>query len=130
MEKKDFPSRNQAITKALRFIHKNYGDPHLNVREIAGHVGMKEKSFLNLFRREMKTNPMKFLTSVRIKNSKDYLEKSDLSFKEIAIKMGFRDYLTYRNYFRKIEGMAPDEFRKRINYTRVIKMKEESTIYD
>jgi transcriptional regulator GlxA family with amidase domain len=87
------------IVRAALFIHRNFSDSHLTIKQVARHVGMEEDDFYNLFRKEVKITPMKFLAQVRVHKSKFYLQEPDLSIYKVASHSGFKNYDSFRMHF-------------------------------
>ena len=128
MLRKEFSSQKtpkiskEEIVEAVHFIYKNFENPELNIREIAEHLEMEEGAVRSLFRKKMRTTPVKFIAEVRIQKSKTLLEEDTHSMAEIARKSGFRNQDQFRMYFLKLVGMPPHDFRQILRYKRVIDM--------
>ena len=73
-----------------------------------------ERTYLgHLFTRVMGTTPIKYLTSVRIRKSKELLRFTDYTLAEIAEQVGFSSEQYISRVFKSIEGIPPREYRKR-----------------
>jgi transcriptional regulator GlxA family with amidase domain len=113
------------IVRAVLFIHRNFCDTKLTTLRVAIHVGMDEDDFYNLFRKEMKITPMKFLTRVRVYKSKSYLKEPELSVYEVASQSGFRNYDSFRMHFQRREGITPVKYRRKNIYKNILDTKEK-----
>lgn len=47
-----------------------------------------------------------------VANAKILLAQRDISIKEIAAELNFRDQLTFSRYFKSCTGMSPKEYRE------------------
>ena len=73
-----------------------------------------ERTYLgHLFARAMGTTPIKYLTSIRIRKSKELLRFTDYTLAEIAEQVGFSSEQYISRVFKAIEGIPPREYRKR-----------------
>ena len=103
---------NAYIRKARFFIAENYGK-HLELAQVARHVGLSPSYFSSLFRETVGVSFREYLNRVRVEESKHLLLSTDYSLADIAVAMGFPDQSYYCKKFKKIVGMTPGKYRAR-----------------
>jgi two-component system, response regulator YesN len=105
--------RHTAVfTKAKEFIWKNYSQ-EISLKRLAEAVGINPCYLSHLFRKEMGTSFLQYLTSVRISIAKTLLKQTTMSIMEICLEVGYQDPSHFAKIFGKKEGIHPTEFRKR-----------------
>jgi YesN/AraC family two-component response regulator len=68
-------------------------------------------SYLSLlFKEVMGVHFQEYLSSVRIRNAKDYLTSGRYSIAKVAEKTGYTNRFYFSRAFKKIEGLTPTEF--------------------
>jgi YesN/AraC family two-component response regulator len=68
-------------------------------------------SYLSLlFKEVMGVHFQEYLSSVRIRNAKDYLTSGRYSIAKVAEKAGYTNRFYFSRAFKKIEGLTPTEF--------------------
>ena len=113
------------VMKAIQIMQKIFAtNPHLTTRKIARSVGMAEAPFHILFKKEMKITPMTFLTLVRIQRAKTFLNNTSLSFREVALRSGFKNYNSFPKHFQRLEGMSPTQYLKMAFYRKFLEMRK------
>jgi AraC family transcriptional regulator, melibiose operon regulatory protein len=105
------------IKDAIGYMNENYHE-ELTVEGIAEHVSLNVSYFHKIFKQVTGETPMDYLNNIRISKARMLLEKSNIPVIEICSFVGFnsRQYFTYT--FKKQMGMAPVEYRKRVESKR------------
>lgn len=105
--------RHTAVfTKAKQYIWKNYNQ-ELSLKKLAGAVGISPYYLSHLFRKEMGTSYLEYLTSVRVSIAKTLLKQTSMSIMEICLEVGYQDPSHFAKIFGKKVGLQPTEFRKK-----------------
>lgn len=108
------PQREQEkrrIIKAARdFIATNYPLP-VSVEDIAEASNVSRTTLFRVFKSELNTTPVDYLTAYRIAQAKTLLSETDLSITAVARSTGYEDNLYFSRVFRKITGTTPTEYR-------------------
>ncbi len=103
------------VERALSFMDANYSYD-ISINQIANYAGLSRTHFTMRFKDEVGYSPLKHLLKMRLKQAKYYLCNSGLAILEIAHSTGFQDPQYFSRFFKKCEGMTPQEFR-RLNST-------------
>lgn len=111
-----YQSRNirhtTVFTKAKQYIWKNYNQ-EMSLKKLAEAVGMSPYYLSHLFRKEMGTSFLDYLTSVRISVAKNLLKQTNMSVMDICLEVGYQDPSHFAKVFAKRVGAQPTEFRKK-----------------
>ena len=100
----DFPLGNEADA--------SFAGCYFSIPELAAMSNTSKATLNRLFRKYLNTSPQAYLNSLRMENAKNLIRRGNLSFKEIAEQLGFRNSLYFSTSFKKYTGVAPSEFRK------------------
>ena len=111
-----YQSRNirhtAVFTKVKQYIWKNYSQ-EISLKTLAEAVGMSPYYLSHLFRKEMGTSFLDYLTSVRISVAKNLLKQTGMSVMDICLEVGYQDPSHFAKVFGKRVGVQPTEFRKK-----------------
>ena len=99
------------IIKAARdFIATNYPMP-VSVEDIAEAANVSRTTLFRVFKSELNTSPVDYITAFRIMQAKILLSETDLSVTAVARSSGYEDNLYFSRVFRKSTGVTPTEYR-------------------
>jgi LacI family transcriptional regulator len=107
-----YASRDENITNALDFIHKNI-DQNLLVDQIVKEVPMSRRSLEKRFVEVTGLPIYKYILKLRIEKLAQKLVNSELSVFEIALEMGLPDSKNISRQFRQIMDCTPLEYRRK-----------------
>jgi transcriptional regulator GlxA family with amidase domain len=83
------------------------------VASLAERIHMSERNLARTFTKECGVTPMTFLNNARIDAARRYLEASDLSLRDIALRCGFDGTDGFRRtFFRRLQ-INPSDYRDR-----------------
>ena len=103
------PARTHLAT-AIAYINSEYNNCDLSLKETAKRVYLSPYYVSHLFRDEMGTTFVDYLTRVRIDHAKTLLLEG-ISSEETAEKVGFKDVSYFNRTFKKYVGVTPAKFR-------------------
>jgi AraC-like DNA-binding protein len=99
--------------RAVAFIVRNC-DHRILLAQAAREAGMSVSCFARTFLREMEETFVPYVNKLRVAKAIRFLEESDLSMSEIAFESGFTNQYHFTRVFKKLAGIPPREFRKRL----------------
>ena len=105
-EKQDKPD------SAVQYISENYMNANLSVAQVAQKMGYDTKYFSRLFKQKVGMTFTTYVNRLRIMKACEYLEKTDMSLKEIAAMTGFTDPLYFSRRFSQLILSSPSRYRK------------------
>jgi len=82
---------------------------------LAAKVGMSERNFARVFRREVGLPPARYVEDARVRTARVLLEEQDGTTGAIARRCGFGTAETMRRAFARHVGVAPDHYRARFS---------------
>lgn len=108
--------RNQVpseyVRNAVRFIQQHYRQCNLTLQDIADHINISASHLRNIFKEEIGTNPISFLTAHRIEMAKSKLADPFCKIYEVANDVGYAEYAHFSRVFKKYTRFSPTEYRK------------------
>ena len=110
--------RTQFYTnEAITFISSNYSFP-ITVEDMANQLNLDRIYFGKIFKETMGQSPQEFLIRYRMSKAAELLKTTDLSVKDISIKVGYPNQLHFSRAFKNIYGLSPRSYRQN---TKIIK---------
>ena len=99
-------------------ILKKYLDENterkVNLDEICQQVSRSKPHLIRLFKKYTGSTPYDYLMKKRNDHAKLMLSHSTMPIKEIAGKLQFSDQYYFSNYFKKVTGGSPSEFKRHV----------------
>lgn len=89
-------------------------DERLTLATLADQAFLSPFHFQRTFFRVYGETPHEFLTRQRIDLAKKLLAENQLSISEICIAVGFQSLGTFSDRFRRLTGLSPTEYRRRL----------------
>jgi transcriptional regulator GlxA family with amidase domain len=105
---------DETIIKIQEYIEQHYADK-LSVQQIAGIFNLSRRSFERRFKNATRNTVVEYIQHVKIEATKKQLETGRKSIEEVMIDVGYSDAKTFRDVFKKITGMTPNEYRNKYN---------------
>ena len=108
----DSEKQNQ-IKTMLSYIHRNYSEK-ITLAKIAMEASISTRKANRIFQEVIRQTPFEYLMHYRLSQSRELLEKSDLSITEISYRCGFTDSTYMGKQFRKVYGQTPMQYRRKV----------------
>ena len=105
------------IAKCQEWIARHY-DEDSPVATMARLSGLSERSFKRRFARATGMSPIEYVHTLRVEESKQILETSDLPIEAVACEVGYEDASFFGRLFRRNVGLTPAQYRKRFGSLR------------
>ncbi len=103
---------SDAADKIIGYLHENYSGNITNSR--LAELFHYHPNYMNsLIRAKTGMSLRRYLLNIRISKAVTLLETTNLSVTQIAQEVGFCDISYFSNYFKKITGRSPKEFRNK-----------------
>ncbi len=104
--------KDQRLSAAIRAMHADLAHPW-TVATLAREAGLSRSSFAAAFKSVTGATPLDYLTSWRMYRAKVLLCTGDLQLMEIAERVGYVTDTALSRVFRRHQGVAPGEWRRR-----------------
>jgi two-component system response regulator YesN len=102
-------SQNQTIIKALDYISENYSKD-FGLNELADMAKVTPSYLSLLFKEEVGTSFIKYLTQFRIKQAKELLLRGE-KVAYVSQAVGYSNYRYFCELFKRYEGKTPSEYK-------------------
>src|SRR5882724_9096538 len=103
---------DRAVLKAQEWVHMRDGRG-VSLAAMATAAGLERRTLLRRFASATGMTPIEYCRAVRIARARELLEGGDISQKQIAQSLGYKDVASFARAFRKAVGSAPGAYRKR-----------------
>ncbi len=109
------PTKNyfKKIKSSILYMSNNYANPNLTIKEIAEMSEYSYTYFTKAFTKYMHDTPVDHLNKLRLSKAKELMKDKNLSFKEIAIRCGFKNASSFTESFKRIIGILPKEYKNK-----------------
>lgn len=112
-------SDDALIARCQEWIAEHY-DQTAPVAAMARLSGLAERSFKRRFARATGMSPLEYVHTLRLEESKQMLEASDLPVEAVAEQAGYEDASFFSRLFRRRVGLTPAQYRKRFRALRQV----------
>lgn len=109
MEMENVECGNRVIKQLLQYINENF-HRDIGLTELAEMAGMNPAYLSILFKEEVGTSYVKYLTELRIKKAKMLLQKGH-KVMDVSTMVGYNNYRYFTEIFKKHVGQTPNEFK-------------------
>ncbi len=87
---------------------------NISVSTLSKKVGVSEKHLTQTFKSAYGCTPKQYQIMSLIKYADFLLDDTSMSIKEIAIKLSYPDQYSFSKQYRKIKGMSPLQYRRKV----------------
>ena len=109
----DHAGDSDFVNKAESFLKQHLLEK-TNLPHLARHLNMSDSGFSHRFKREIGATPFQIMTSMKIEHTKALLVRGH-PLKIIADELGFCDEFHLSKVFKRVEGIAPREYLRRMH---------------
>ena len=111
--------RNGTLPRAKLRAVVEYIEEHLDsgptLEQMAAIARLSPNYFAWQFKRATGLPPHQYVLDRRVERAKQFLQTgSDISLAEVAAKAGFSDQSQFSHHFKRLIGVTPGQFRKRV----------------
>lgn len=104
------------VLLAKNFIDSNYYNESISLQSISDKLNVSTAYLSKLLKKEEGISFIDYLTQIRIKKALQLMKDPKLKIYEIAEKVGYNDQHYFSTAFKRVIGMSPIEYRRRINH--------------
>ena len=108
---------NQSIVKLNRIVTERLADT-VTLQDVAKVLGERPSAITKRLQRKFGMSFTEYVGRMRADKAKDLLRRTNLRVIEVARRVGLNDAGNFSKLFRKHEGIAPTEYRKRFGRSR------------
>jgi len=103
------------VTKAIDYVHENYGNKDLTVESMCSYLGISSAYFSTVFKRETGKTFINYLTDVRMDRAVRMLLDENEKTYVIAEAVGYSDPNYFSYAFKKKFGVSPSRYKTQQN---------------
>ena len=104
--------KSNYVDLAINYMNLNYAK-NISIELLSRIVGVDRTYFYRLFKESTKISPKEYLSNLRVEKAKMLLCNSNMNIKEIALSVGFSNYLSFERVFKEKSGVNPTIYRKK-----------------
>lgn len=105
---------DEPVIKAQEFIEQHFQDK-ITVDQLADRFAMGRRSLERRFKKATANTVNEYIQRVKIEAAKKGFETTRKNISEVMYDVGYSDIKAFRNTFRKITGLSPNEYRNKYN---------------
>ncbi|OBZ19007.1 hypothetical protein A8L34_05535 [Bacillus sp. FJAT-27264] len=106
--------RRSATQQAMDYINQHFSDSELSLEKVLEPLDISTTYFYHLLMEETGMSYIAYLTNVRMEHAKALLTDTSLKTYEVGQRCGYPDYSHFTKRFKRMIGLSPSEFRKRM----------------
>lgn len=104
---------NDPVAKSINFMLEHL-TRKLKLNEIAAETGVSASHFSRLFLTRIGHSPIDYFIQLKVQRACRLLDNSGWMIADVARELGFDDQFYFSRVFRKVMGMSPAEYKKRV----------------
>lgn len=115
INRKENPT-NEIVPKKVKHIVEYISaniDKKLEVEELIQNTSWTKRHLTRVFMQYLKISPYQYILKRKIEKANSLLIETDIPINEIAFELGFQNYSSFCNAFKKINEETPENFRKK-----------------
>jgi transcriptional regulator GlxA family with amidase domain len=106
--------KDEIILQTQEYIERKYANK-LTVDGIAREFNLGRRTFERRFKKATHSTVVEYIQQVKIEATKKALESGRKSIREVMQDVGYSDSKTFREVFKKITSITPNEYRNKYN---------------
>lgn len=104
----------ERIQKVYDYVSQHYTQS-ITLQEIADLSGLSTNAFCRFFKKVTERTFVQFLNEYRVHRTCDMMRQKNTSLSEIMYDCGFNDLAYFSRQFKKIMGLSPREYRRKLH---------------
>jgi len=100
----------QRVESAINHMLQNVNKP-LRISALSAIAGLSDSYFFSLFKSATGSPPIAFFIRLRIRLARELLRNQNLSIKEVAAQVGYKDSCYFSRLFKLVTGVSPGNYR-------------------
>ncbi|SHJ70484.1 response regulator transcription factor [Parasporobacterium paucivorans] len=102
---------SETMLSALHYIDKHYNE-NISLSDVADKIFISKNYLCDLFKKELNTTFIDYVTSMRIEKAKYLLTQTNMKMYEISKEVGYNDYAYFSQIFKRYTGITLSNYRK------------------
>lgn len=106
-------TQDERMKRVLEYVHSHISDS-INIEQLADVACITKPYFIRLFKQEFGFPPVQYINRKKVERAQLLLFTTDKAVKEVAFILGFSDQNYFIRLFRKLTGITPQEYRRKL----------------
>lgn len=106
-------TQDERMKRVLEYVHSHISD-NIGVEQLADVACITKPYFIRLFKHEFGFPPVQYINRKKVERAQLLLFTTDKAVKEVAFILGFSDQNYFIRLFRKLTGITPQEYRRKL----------------
>ncbi|HEX5172403.1 MAG TPA: hybrid sensor histidine kinase/response regulator transcription factor, partial [Cyclobacteriaceae bacterium] len=98
------------VENAVKIVEKNVSSPDFSVEDLGMELGISRAYIYKKIQALTGKSPLEFIRTIRLQHAAQLLEKSQLSVREVAYKVGFNNPKYFTKYFKEHFHVLPSNY--------------------
>lgn len=104
---------DERMKRVLGYIHNRICES-IDLEELAQVANVSRPYLIKLFRHEFGFSPIQYINNKKVERAQLLLYTTNMTIKEVAYTLGFNDQNYFIRMFHKVEGVTPQEYRRKL----------------
>ncbi len=105
---------DEIIRKAQAYIEEHI-DEKISIEKLASQLNIGRRNFDRRFVKATGNTPIEYAQRVKVEVAKKAFETNRKNINEVMYEVGYNDLKAFREVFRKVTGLPPQEYRNKYN---------------
>lgn len=101
---------SDSLIEKIKFIFEQNLYGNIDLEEVADQLNMSSCYLGEVFKSYTGMTPYQYFLHLKVNKAKEFLERDELSIKEIAFKLAFDDQFYFSRLFKKKTGVPPSQW--------------------
>jgi transcriptional regulator GlxA family with amidase domain len=106
---------DEVVQKAQEYIEQNFYEK-ISFENLSRKLAVGRRNFDRRFIKATGNTPVEYWQRVKIESAKNALETTCKTVNEIMYETGYSDTKAFREVFRKITGLSPQEYKNKYKF--------------
>jgi signal transduction histidine kinase/ligand-binding sensor domain-containing protein/DNA-binding response OmpR family regulator len=98
------------MEKAIKIVEANISSPSFSIQDLGMELGISRAYVFKKILALSGKTPLEFIRTIRLQHAAQLLERSQLSVREVAYKVGFNTPKYFTKYFKEQYGVLPSDY--------------------
>jgi YesN/AraC family two-component response regulator len=98
------------MEKAVQVVEANISSPSFSIEDLGMELGISRAYVFKKILALSGKTPLEFIRTIRLQHAAQLLERSQLSVREVAYKVGFNTPKYFTKYFKEQYNMLPSDY--------------------
>lgn len=105
-------NKNNVLDRLRKYLDENY-TKKITLDDLAESYYINKFYLTRIFKKQYGISISTYITNIRITNAKHSLRFSNKSIEQIGVENGYKELYYFSRIFKQVEGVSPQEYRKR-----------------